>query len=74
LAYPDNKPRHEYHQYGYIKNLGLTKPPEHWFVGAEKPDAKITDGKETKKKEEKTTFGLKFSPKSPHYSKNYQIA
>jgi hypothetical protein len=53
--------------------LGLTKPPEHWYVRTEKPDAKITDGKNAKEKEEKTAFGFEFSPKPPHYGKDYQV-
>jgi hypothetical protein len=53
--------------------LGLTKTPEHWFVSTEKPNAKITGGNKAKTKEQKTAFGFKFSPKSPHYSKNYQV-
>jgi hypothetical protein len=53
--------------------LGLTKPPEYGFVSTEKPYAKITGGKKAKTKEKKTAFGFKSSPKSPYYSKNYQI-
>jgi hypothetical protein len=41
----------------------LTKPPEHWFVSAEKPHGKITGGIKAKEKEQETAFGFEFSPK-----------
>jgi hypothetical protein len=72
-AHLDNKPGQKYRQYCYVKHLGLTKPTEHWYVSTEKPNAKITDSKNAKEKEEKTAFGFESSPKSPHYDKNYQI-
>jgi hypothetical protein len=52
--------------------LGLTKSPQYWFIGTEKPDGKVADGKEANEEEHKTAFGFEFSPESPHYSKNYQ--
>jgi hypothetical protein len=72
FAQLDDKPGQKYRQCCQVKNLGLTKAPEHQYVNTDKPYEKVTGSKNANEKEEETAFGFESFPKPPHDAKDYQ--
>ena len=68
----DEKPGQEYRHRRQVKDLRLTKAPEHRFVNTDKPYEKVTGGKDANEKEQETAFRSESLPKSPHDAENYQ--